>query len=123
MVINGHKLPDKVEILGTEYQIFYVDESSDPKIEDADGYCELHSHEIFIEKTLFENTPDKDKFVMKDLYKQGLKVLRHEIIHAFIKESGLWECCDWAENEELTDWIARQFPKMSKCFEQAGIAE
>jgi hypothetical protein len=52
------------------------------------------------------------------------KVLRHEIIHAFMYESGLWENSHdvegWAQNEEMTDWIAIQFPKMQKAFEEAG---
>lgn len=61
--------------------------------------------------------------VMKDLYIEGIKVIRHELVHAFILESGLCECCTWAENEELVDWIARQFPKMNKVFSELNIAD
>lgn len=43
--------------------------------------------------------------------------LRHEIIHAFLFESGLQTCAftiegPWAENEEMIDWFANMIPKM-----------
>jgi len=74
-----------------------------------DGWCDFYKKEIIIEKTLFEN---------ENFYKRGYEVLRHEIIHAFIFESGLNVNCDWAKNEELVDWIALQFPKLNKCMEK-----
>ena len=43
------------------------------------------------------------------------EVLRHEIIHAFFIESGLE---DYNSNEQLVNWIAIQFPKMIKAFEE-----
>ena len=50
--------------------------------------------------------------------------LRHEITHAFLNESGLQNDTSvpgsgWATNEEMVDWIAIQFPKMKKAFEEA----
>lgn len=49
--------------------------------------------------------------------------LRHEIIHAFLAESGLWGSSEpakaWAMNEEMIDWIALQFPKILKAFKEA----
>ena len=38
-------------------------------------------------------------------------------------ESGLRNNTDYAENEELVDWIAIQFPKIAKVFEKLGIME
>jgi uncharacterized membrane protein len=53
--------------------------------------------------------------------------LRHEIIHAFLAESGLWGSSAsigaWAMNEEMIDWFALQLPKMLKVFEQLGCVE
>jgi hypothetical protein len=50
--------------------------------------------------------------------------LRHEIIHCFLHESGVWGSSSgadsWAMNEEMVDWIAMQFPKILKVFKQLG---
>lgn len=48
------------------------------------------------------------------------KQTRHEIIHAFLYESGLSFNSDWAVNEELVDWIAIQFPKIAEVYEKLG---
>ena len=124
MTINGHKFPDSANVLGTEYKIFYGTEKEDPKLKDCKGYTELCAKEIHLDKSWFgvprENGPNPE-LILKDLHKEGIKVIRHELVHAFILESGLCECCDWAENEELVDWLARQFPKMKDCFEKIGI--
>ena len=53
------------------------------------------------------------------------KVIRHEILHAFLYESGLRENSNqtgaWAENEEMVDWFAIQFPKILKVYKKLGI--
>lgn len=124
MKLNGLGLPDKVLVLGTEYKIYYeTKKENNPKMEGAKAYTELCAKEIHIDRSWFEGAKDdpNPELILKDLYKERIKVIRHELIHAFILESGLSECCSWAENEELVDWIARQFPKMSECFEKAGI--
>lgn len=47
--------------------------------------------------------------------------MRHEIVHAYLYESGLAEnslsVANWATNEEMVDWIARQFPKIKRTME------
>lgn len=53
------------------------------------------------------------------------KVLRHELMHAFLNESGLSANstvpdCAWAKNEEMVDWFAIQSPKIFKVFSEAG---
>jgi hypothetical protein len=49
--------------------------------------------------------------------------LRHEIVHAFFFESGLAQssnkCEDWAMNEEMVDWIARQGLKIYAAWKAA----
>ncbi|HJA90843.1 MAG TPA: hypothetical protein H9948_08655 [Candidatus Jeotgalibaca merdavium] len=45
------------------------------------------------------------------------KNIRHELIHVFLFESGLGENSQWAQNEEMVDWFARQFPKLLKAFQ------
>jgi hypothetical protein len=51
------------------------------------------------------------------------RVVRHEIVHAFLMESGLDESSNpadaWATNEEMVDWFARQGPKIYKAWKEA----
>lgn len=42
-------------------------------------------------------------------------MIRHELVHAFLFESGL-SVNSWADNEEIVDWIAIQFPKLQAGF-------
>lgn len=49
------------------------------------------------------------------------KTLRHEIVHAFLAESGLFNNTynvevGWAMNEEMVDWFAIQSPKIFKIY-------
>jgi len=53
------------------------------------------------------------------------KIARHEIVHAFLYESGL-DCnslkqYNWAENEEMVDWFAIQGPKIFKIYKELDI--
>lgn len=80
------------------------------------GICNDKTKEIVIDKKLSE----KEMLVFKK------KVLRHEITHAFLGESGLRECsliCDggWANNEEMVDWFAIQSPKIFKVFQELTL--
>ncbi|WP_461218455.1 hypothetical protein [Lapidilactobacillus salsurivasis] len=56
---------------------------------------------------------------MEDLEVYTRKTLRHELIHAFLYESGLDANSEWARNEEIVDWIAIQFPKLQIVFNQS----
>lgn len=105
----------KINVLGTEYEIKIADATSDPYLNRMDGYCDDTIKTIVVDKM----TPDENsKF---DLKKHQNKVIRHEIIHAFLFESGLAGNSDWADNEEMVDWIAYQFPKLKKVFEELNI--
>lgn len=52
------------------------------------------------------------------------KQLRHEIIHAFLAESGLQSNYEhykqFGHEETIVDWFAIQFPKMIKAFESVN---
>lgn len=53
------------------------------------------------------------------------RILRHEIVHAFLHESGLAGNTltldgGWAANEEMVDWIALQGLKLHAAWEQTG---
>ena len=106
-----------VEILGTEYLILkQVPENELP--ENADG-CIDHTRKV-IKIGLIK--PEAD--TVADIGQYLKQVLRHEIIHGFLYESGLYTDSHysdaWATDEEMIDWIAIQSPKIIKAFEQAG---
>lgn len=108
-----------VLILGTKYVIYMdVPEKDDPLLKDCAGYCDYTSHRIVICRK--EESDDIDDF--REYQK---RVVRHEIIHAFLFESGLgkdavwWAVDNQTHPEQMVDWMARQFPKMLKAFEQA----
>jgi predicted SprT family Zn-dependent metalloprotease len=65
-----------------------------------------------------------DTMALQDMDTFIKKVIRHEIIHAFLIESGLnnnsMKVEYWAQNEEMVDWIAYQFPKISMVFKEIG---
>lgn len=66
-----------VNILGTEYKV--IREPFADK--DIDGYCDYTSREIRIRDDNVNEVGDFDELMRKQL--------RHEIIHAFLAESGL----------------------------------
>lgn len=110
----------KVNILGTDYEIIKQTKEENPKLEEALGFCEMYSKKIVIDS---EIGTDGNKMTVENVDAFKRKVLRHEIIHAFFAESGLRSNSDYAENEELVDWIAIQFPKMMKIFSELGVLD
>lgn len=109
----------RINILGSKWKIKEKTDEEDPILETADGYCD-HSIKTIV---LREMHPDKDS--LKDLGAYRKKVLRHEIVHAFLHESGLAENAhtpysSWAKNEEMVDWIALQGPKLHKAWKDAN---
>lgn len=103
----------KVSILGTEYEIIEQTEEQNPKLRNNNGLCEIYSHRIILNADIQE-----DELSYENLQEFKKRVLRHEIIHAFFAESGLRGNSEYAENEELVDWIAIQFPKINKVLQQ-----
>lgn len=105
-----------VLVLGTNYSVICANEQDFPeKFDDRNGEIDESTKEIFIDDlSQNEGLPHTLK-IKKFLVKKNI---RHELIHAFLFESGLAENTYWAQNEEMVDWIARQFPKMLKAFEE-----
>lgn len=111
-----------VNILGTEYRVIRGSTDKYPKLQNADGYCDHSIKEIVVlDCSKYEDDINR----IKDLESYEKKVARHEVIHAFFYESGLWvnsfSVDDWATNEEMTDWFAIQSPKIFKVFQELGI--
>ena len=108
----------KVCILGTEYEIRELTEEEYPKLQGSSGLCEVYTREIIIRK---DEKPNPNHFSNIEACIRA--TVRHEIIHAFFAESGLRANCEFAQNEELVDWIAHQFPKLAKAFKEAGCED
>ena len=107
----------KINILGTEYTLTVCSEDEDLLLNGMDGLTDETTKELLVES--YEKNKD-DPNCKKNLQVQINKVKRHEIIHAFLFESGLAENSAWAQNEEMVDFFAIQFPKLLKAFETAG---
>lgn len=113
-------MKNKIDILGTEYKIEYRSFKKDKKLDEADGYTDFFFKLIVIEDD-FENR----NMISDKIKKYQEKILRHEVIHAFLYESGL-DCnsnktISWADNEEMVDWIAIQFPKILEVYKKLQI--
>ena len=105
----------KVSILGTEYEIIEQTEEQNHKLRNNNGLCEIYSHRIILNADIQE-----DELTYENFQEFKNRVLRHEIIHAFFAESGLRGNSEYAENEELVDWIAIQLPKINIVLQQIG---
>ena len=110
-----------VNVLGTKYAIEVHKRSENKLMQDinCDGYCSADNHKIVVaDMTEKKSFPYFDESEAHEYFK---KTLRHEIIHAFLNESGLQESSSglevaWAKNEEMVDWMAIQMPKIYKAF-------
>lgn len=109
----------RVHILGEAWIIKERSESEDEQLKDCDGYCDWTTREIVVEREITGNLGDMEKYIRK--------VKRHEIVHAFLCESGLNECAggaeSWAMNETMVDWFARQGQKIWAAWKEAGALD
>lgn len=108
-----------VNILGTEYKLIFKDVEDDEALKENNlaGYCDRDSREIVIRK-------QSDTIAGK---REERASIRHEIIHAFLFESGLgfdWEHNTQTGHDETTvDWFAIQSPKIYKVYKELGVLE
>lgn len=101
-----------VNVLGTDYSIIQSNKVDDMCLENCSGYCDKSVKKIVIDT--FQEAPNS----LENLDEYKKEVIRHELIHAFLFESGLGDN-SWAKNEEIVDWIACQFPKILEAFRKA----
>ena len=103
------------DVLGAKYKIIKGNMVDYPQLERMDGYCDFNIHTIVVDEY---KHPDQDATADIDAFKN--KVLQHELVHAFLRESGL--CSNsWANNEEIVDWIAIQAPKIFEVFNKLDL--
>lgn len=99
-----------VNVLGTDYNVVSEERHENHLLKANNGYCDPTAKEIIVVKEF--DSDDVEVLKPEEVKKQ---ILRHELTHAFLFESGLHLEC-WADNEEIVDWISLQFPKMALVF-------
>lgn len=108
-----------INILGSKWTIKEQSEDENEFLKKCDGYCDWTIREIVVERENYGELEDMQRYINK--------VLRHEIVHAFLFESGLAECAgevdSWAKSEAVVDWIARQGQKIYKAWQDAGCLD
>ena len=113
----------EIDVLGTKYTITRVDSGQDEYIGKMHygGYCDGITKKIVILN--LKSVPEWANDAMSSVRTEEKCTLRHELIHAFLNESGLkynsGSPKSWATNEEMVDWIALQSPKIFKAFKEA----
>ncbi len=104
----------KISVLGVQYTLEYHTQAKDKALESADGYCDT-SIKLCVARE-YTAAERRDAGNLRDLDAYKRKVMRHEITHAFLYESGLsvntLDDGPWATNEEMVDWMAIQGPKL-----------
>jgi hypothetical protein len=106
-----------VSILGTEYILHICPSSKDKRFEELNcaGFCDESTHELFVSNL----TDPKEKVSVSDSMYCIRVAIRHEMVHAFLYESGLgsdWEHKEFGHEETTVDWIARKLPAMYEAY-------
>ena len=117
----------KINVLGQIYKVFVKKYKDDEKFEKLNiiGYCNYYKKEIIICDV--KTHPNFIDETIECCDKKQNEILRHEVVHSFLDESGLiyssLGCESWATNEEMIDWIAIQFPKIYRIFKELNCLE
>ena len=104
-----------VNILGDPWRVRVCSAEVEPRLKDDAGFVDWTSHFIGIADP-YESPGTIDNQI--EFTKQ---VARHEIVHAFMYQSGLgedWEHSGQGQDETTVDWIARQFHAMGKIIDK-----
>jgi len=100
----------KIDILGTEYTIKKCKLNSKHLENKYDGTTDYSTRKIYVSDELEG--------------REYREVMRHEIIHAFLLESGLYTEMSHpgiGHDEQMIDWMAIQYPKIRKVFHELHI--
>ena len=134
----NYNFSDHVNVLGTRYSIVTGKAANKILEQNQYGSCEFSEHTIYIrdfdtQLREFDEDEKNGKHAKNDYNYPFLwfakKTLKHEIVHAFIFESGLHNNArilpksSWAKNEEIIDWIALQGEKIYKAWKEAGAID
>ena len=120
MYYDDNKPDLVVSVLGTNYAIYMnVPDTEDETLKKCSGYCDKTTKRVIVAKISEDcNLGDSMEWVKY--------VLRHELIHAFLFESGIggdttWDIEGEEHPEHMVEWFGMQFPKLAKLFEEIGV--
>lgn len=108
-----------VNILGTFYRIEITTPDKDVRMADKDGLTDPSTKRILINDFSQVREEDPADALDNKVWFRD-QVMRHEIIHAFLTESG---CVDafW-HTEDMVNWLAYMEPRLHAAFVDAGCA-
>ena len=93
----------KVNILGSEWTVRSATEAEEPRLDGVNGFTDWTTRTICLEKNTIGNIGSIETYMKQ--------VIRHEVVHAFMFESGLgdaFEHKDYGQEETIVDWFAFQ---------------
>lgn len=108
-----------IDVLGTTYFIDTRRIEDDMLLGERLAYTDESVKQIVVVAL----TPEICELKDKDAFRRHL--IRHEIIHAFLFESGMGDLMAHAEqghDEQMIDWFARQSGKIFKAFQDANVS-
>ena len=106
-----------VSVLGTDYSVYMdVPNEEDETLRESCGYTDSTACRIVVCARPKQSDLSDWSVVRKS-------VLRHELIHAFLTESGIdgnttWDIVGQDHPEQMVAWVANQFPKLVKAFRE-----
>ena len=107
-----------VDVLGVPYSVNITPEADDPKLETMDGYTDPSIKRIVI-SDVHRRPDDPENVQDQDWFQRN--IIRHELIHAFVVESGCQDAL-W-HSEDMVRWLAYMFPRLLAAFNEAGAME
>ena len=91
-----------IDVMGREWTVKLLTEEEDERLKDCMGFTDWTCRDIVIGRPPKETTVGDTDTMLR-------KVLRHEIIHAFLFECGLgddWTHPEMGHDETMVDWLA-----------------
>ena len=112
-LLNGKPIPGWKLVAGRSDRAFTDQDAAIKAVIDA-GYCDTSLKLCVARK--YTAAERREPGSLKDLDAYMRKCMRHELVHAFLYESGLSingnNAPAWPTNEEMVDWMAIQGPKL-----------
>lgn len=110
-----------ISVLDVPYTVLFKLKANDKSLANCDGYCDTSIKRIVVREYTAAERQEPLSLGSLDAYKH--KCLRHELVHAFLYESGLSingaDVDQWPTNEEMVDWMAIQGPKIYAAWQAA----